>query len=235
MAASIRPLLAAVSLLALDRLCAIRNLFPAGTRRPARFWTTGSIRQLDDEQHPDPEWRKALPDRPEQRVLRRKCRPPSPSISTRRSLDAQAHGDPAATGALDPAVPRSPVQGLSATPTLSGRTPITNALASAAPMQWSPICPALGVSRSRLEAVVSFGENQPVIFTQDRERQNRRTVTEVSGFVQSHPTVLNGKYAEVIFREYVESATEAPSLNQTGVARNRISPAPLVGFPASSF
>jgi len=76
----------------------------------------------------------------------------------------------------------------------------------------------LGVSRSRLEAVVSFGENQPVIFTQNRERQNRRTVTEVSGFVQGHPTVMNGKYAEVIFREYVESATETPSLNQTGVA-----------------
>jgi outer membrane protein OmpA-like peptidoglycan-associated protein len=65
-----------------------------------------------------------------------------------------------------------------------------------------------GVSRSRLEALVSFGENQPVIFTENPERQNRRTVTEVSGFVQSHPTVLNGKYAEVIFREYVQSATE---------------------------
>ncbi len=67
-----------------------------------------------------------------------------------------------------------------------------------------------GVSRSRLEAVVSFGENQPIISTQERERRNRRTVTEVSGFVENHPTLLNGKYAEVIFREYVESATEIP-------------------------
>ena len=74
-----------------------------------------------------------------------------------------------------------------------------------------------GVSRSRLEAVVSFGENQPVISTQDRERRNRRTVTEVSGFVENHPTLLNGKYAEVIFREYVESATEQPPQVQTGL------------------
>ncbi|MEL6549299.1 MAG: OmpA family protein [Pseudomonadota bacterium] len=65
-----------------------------------------------------------------------------------------------------------------------------------------------GIERSRLEAVVSFGETQPIVATEDRERRNRRTVTEVSGFVQSHPTVMQGKYAEVVFREYVESATE---------------------------
>jgi outer membrane protein OmpA-like peptidoglycan-associated protein len=60
-----------------------------------------------------------------------------------------------------------------------------------------------GISRSRLEALVSFGETRPVVQTQNEERQNRRTVTEVSGFVQRHPTLLNGKYAEVIFREYL--------------------------------
>lgn len=64
-----------------------------------------------------------------------------------------------------------------------------------------------GVSRSRLEALVSHGQTQPLIFTQAPERQNRRTVTEVSGFVQRHPTVLNGEYARIIYREYVESAT----------------------------
>jgi outer membrane protein OmpA-like peptidoglycan-associated protein len=63
-----------------------------------------------------------------------------------------------------------------------------------------------GISRSRLEAVASFGETQPVVLVQTEERRNRRTVTEVSGFVQKHPTILNGKYAEVIFREYVTSA-----------------------------
>lgn len=64
-----------------------------------------------------------------------------------------------------------------------------------------------GVNRSRLEAVVSHGETQPLIHTPDRERQNRRTVTEVSGFYQRHPTVMDGQYAEIIGREFVESAT----------------------------
>lgn len=63
-----------------------------------------------------------------------------------------------------------------------------------------------GISRSRLEAVASFGETQPLIVTQGRERRNRRTVTEVSGFVKSHPIIMDGKYAEVIHREYLESA-----------------------------
>ena len=75
-----------------------------------------------------------------------------------------------------------------------------------------------GVDRSRLEAVVSFGEVQPIIATEDRERRNRRTVTEVSGFVQSHPTILNGKYAHVIYREYVESATRPHPTGDTGLA-----------------
>ncbi len=72
-----------------------------------------------------------------------------------------------------------------------------------------------GISRSRLEAVVSFGETRPLIQTEAMERQNRRTVTEVSGFVQNHPMVLNGKYAEVIFREYVASAVPPSGLNAT--------------------
>jgi len=74
-----------------------------------------------------------------------------------------------------------------------------------------------GISRSRLEAVVSFGESQPLIATAERERRNRRTVTEVSGFVKNHPTLLNGKYAQVIFREYVGSATEATTVESTTV------------------
>lgn len=63
-----------------------------------------------------------------------------------------------------------------------------------------------GVSRGRVDAVVSFGETRPLIITEGRERRNRRTVTEVTGFVRRHPTVMNGQYAEVIFREYVASA-----------------------------
>lgn len=75
-----------------------------------------------------------------------------------------------------------------------------------------------GISRSRLEAVVSFGETQPLILTNDRERRNRRTVTEVSGFVKNHPTLLHGKYAAVIFRNYVRGAGEIQTTNQTQLA-----------------
>ena len=73
-----------------------------------------------------------------------------------------------------------------------------------------------GVDRSRLEAVVTFGETQPLVVTEGQERRNRRTVTEVSGFVDSHPTIMNGRYAEVIFREYVTSAEPASQVGGGG-------------------
>jgi peptidoglycan-associated lipoprotein len=64
-----------------------------------------------------------------------------------------------------------------------------------------------GVNRSRLEALVSHGETRPLIPTPEPERRNRRTVTEVSGFVRRHPTVMDGNYAQIVYREFVESAT----------------------------
>ncbi|WP_323785609.1 OmpA family protein [Thalassovita sp.] len=72
-----------------------------------------------------------------------------------------------------------------------------------------------GISRSRLEAVVSQGETQPLIVTKNRERQNRRTVTEVTGFVRRHPTVMDGRYAQIVYRDYVESAVVPTTL--TGI------------------
>ncbi len=63
-----------------------------------------------------------------------------------------------------------------------------------------------GISRSRLEAVASFGETQPLVVSQGRERRNRRTVTEVSGFVDGNPLVLDGKYAAIVYREYLATA-----------------------------
>ncbi|HGG05895.1 MAG TPA: OmpA family protein, partial [Aliiroseovarius sp.] len=72
-----------------------------------------------------------------------------------------------------------------------------------------------GISRSRLEAVVSQGESQPLVVTQGRERRNRRTVTEVTGFVRNHPLILDGKYADVVYREYVASAIPASSLDSS--------------------
>lgn len=64
-----------------------------------------------------------------------------------------------------------------------------------------------GISRSRLEALVSYGETRPVVATQGPEQANRRTVTTVSGFVNRLGPPLNGKYAAVVMREYVEGAT----------------------------
>jgi peptidoglycan-associated lipoprotein len=72
-----------------------------------------------------------------------------------------------------------------------------------------------GVSRSRLKAVVSYGKTRPIIQTDQPEERNRRTVTEVSGFVESHPLVLNGKYAQIIWRTYVESAERPHPSNTT--------------------
>ena len=77
---------------------------------------------------------------------------------------------------------------------------------------------AQGVSRARLEAVVSFGKTQPLVYTPGPNAQNRRTVTEVSGLVKSAGEPLNGKYAEVILREYITGATTLPLVglaNQT--------------------
>lgn len=63
-----------------------------------------------------------------------------------------------------------------------------------------------GINIARLEAVVSFGKTRPVIQTPGPEQRNRRTVTEVSGFATGNPTLLNGKYAAIIFREYIKNA-----------------------------
>ncbi len=77
---------------------------------------------------------------------------------------------------------------------------------------------SLGISRSRLEAVSSFGETRPVVPTAEPERRNRRTVTEVTGFVARHPTVLDGKYAQIIHRDYVQSAVAASGTDGGGLA-----------------
>lgn len=86
---------------------------------------------------------------------------------------------------------------------------------------------ARGISRNRLEALVSFGETQPVIPTPGPEQQNRRTVTEVSGFVQRHPTILDGKYAAVIYREYINGAKPPATILVGTMAEN----APAGGAP----
>jgi outer membrane protein OmpA-like peptidoglycan-associated protein len=71
---------------------------------------------------------------------------------------------------------------------------------------------ARGVSPGRLDALVSYGESRPAVPVAGPERRNRRVVTEVAGFVRSHPTILDGKYAEVVYREYVASAVPSPGV-----------------------
>jgi peptidoglycan-associated lipoprotein len=65
---------------------------------------------------------------------------------------------------------------------------------------------AQGIDRDRLDALVSLGETQPLVATPNRELRNRRTVTEVSGFVQGNQMVLDGNYANIVYRTYTGSA-----------------------------
>lgn len=60
-----------------------------------------------------------------------------------------------------------------------------------------------GVNADNLEAMSSFGETQPLIVTENPERRNRRTVTEVSGFARNFVgTGLDGKYAAALYQRY---------------------------------
>ncbi len=67
---------------------------------------------------------------------------------------------------------------------------------------------ALGVPSASIIAVVSRGETQPLIVTEGKEPANRRTVTEISGMIKRRGTVMDGEYARVIRRQYIESARE---------------------------
>jgi peptidoglycan-associated lipoprotein len=64
-----------------------------------------------------------------------------------------------------------------------------------------------GVNRSSVEAVASFGETRPLVITEDRNRQNRRTVTEVSGFAPNANGNLDGKYAQQIYNTYISGGS----------------------------
>ncbi len=63
---------------------------------------------------------------------------------------------------------------------------------------------AQGVPRNRLEAYSSLGETQPIVNTDDRERLNRRTVTDVVGFAPNvTPSDFDGKRAVIVYGNYV--------------------------------
>lgn len=61
-----------------------------------------------------------------------------------------------------------------------------------------------GAPRNRLEAYSSLGETQPIVNTPDRERLNRRTVTDVFGFAPHvTPSDFDGKRAVIVYGNYV--------------------------------
>lgn len=73
---------------------------------------------------------------------------------------------------------------------------------------------AQGVSRNRLEALVSYGETRPVVASQGPEEANRRTVTTVSGFhAKRRGTLLDSRYAAIVYREYVAGGTRPHPAN----------------------
>ncbi|MBE9476780.1 MAG: OmpA family protein [Proteobacteria bacterium] len=86
---------------------------------------------------------------------------------------------------------------------------------------------SLGVSRSKVRAVASFGETRPIVITEDRNRQNRRTVTEVTGFSQSGKKggKLDGKYALEVYNRYItmENQTILTEKGQGAVANSTVS------------
>ena len=62
---------------------------------------------------------------------------------------------------------------------------------------------AQGVSRKKVEAVVSYGETRPLVLTETQNQQNRRTVTEVKGFYNPNGSgQLDGKFAVRIYNSY---------------------------------
>ena len=74
----------------------------------------------------------------------------------------------------------------------------------------------LGVKRNRLDAVISRGEHDPVVNTEERERRNRRAVTQVAGFTTGFVgDGLDGKRAANVYRRYSTDTAEAASAEGT--------------------
>ena len=70
---------------------------------------------------------------------------------------------------------------------------------------------AKGVPRSRIDVVESRGEREPVVQTEGRERRNRRTVTEVIGFVRGFVgDDMDGKRALLMYSRYVSDSVDTP-------------------------
>ncbi len=61
-----------------------------------------------------------------------------------------------------------------------------------------------GVNPKQVAAVVSYGESRPIVHSEGPERANRRTVTEVSGFMPNARNLpTDARYAALVYRTYV--------------------------------
>ena len=69
-----------------------------------------------------------------------------------------------------------------------------------------------GVARARIDMVESRGEREPVVQTEAREVKNRRSVTEVAGFIHGFVGEgMDGRRALLMYRRYVTDTVEKPS------------------------
>lgn len=62
---------------------------------------------------------------------------------------------------------------------------------------------SIGVPRDRIDAVASYGETRPLVLTEGRSRENRRTVTEVVGFVPKYDGTMDARYLRNVYNNYV--------------------------------
>ncbi|MEM6934358.1 MAG: OmpA family protein [Pseudomonadota bacterium] len=75
-----------------------------------------------------------------------------------------------------------------------------------------------GVSRSRLEAIESLGESQPIVATEERERRNRRAVTTVAGFERAFVgDGLDGEVAARLYDNYQRGQISVSEADSGGV------------------
>lgn len=74
-----------------------------------------------------------------------------------------------------------------------------------------------GIDASRLEAMVSYGEDFPVVYTENPERSNRRVTTDVLGFIQPETNAVDGG-EQPLARGYEPSAPDAVLVTDAGPA-----------------
>lgn len=75
-----------------------------------------------------------------------------------------------------------------------------------------------GVARSRLDAIESRGEQEPVVDTDARERRNRRAVTVVAGFERGYVgTGIDGVVAQRIIQNQQSGAQGGITLEASGL------------------